>query len=191
MAVSGAPVKENAMPQTIALTFLALAALGAAGCETSQGTTRALGTNNYEAAFATSEEVMSNHFRLKVTDPTTGVIESLPKPSDEQSDMLLTSVPTRRVATLRLRREADGVYATLSVAIQQQGQEGFAEMNFNRQDYLGRPRQTPAEQMGATTAEQNDLWTYRNQDKGMEVRLLGQIRDRLNPASGFSTDTLE
>jgi hypothetical protein len=162
-----------------------------AGCEMSQGTSRPLGTDNYEVAFATSEEVLSRYFSLRLADPDTGVIESLPETGDEETVRLLSSGPTRRVAKMRLRRQEDGIYATLLIEVQQQGSEGYSEMNFDRQGYDGIPRQTPAERQAATTPEQNDLWTETHRDRGMEMKILGEIRERLSPAAGMNTDGFE
>ncbi len=179
------------MQHALLMTALPVLLFLAAGCEMSQGTSRPLGTDNYEVAFATSEEILARYFQLRSSNPNTGVIESAPRLGDEESVRLLSSGPSRRVARMRLRNQDDGVHATLLIEVQQQGNEGFSEMNFNRQNYDGIPRQTPAERQGATTPEQNDLWTTTRRDRGMEVKILGEIRDRLQPTPGLPIDDIE
>jgi hypothetical protein len=188
MEVPNLPAKETSMQRALSIVMLPILLLLAAGCEMSQGTSRPLGTDNYEVAFATSEEVLSRYFELRSSNPNTGVIESAPLPGDAESVRLLSSGPSRRIARMRLRNQEDGVHATLLIEVQQQGSQGFSEMDFNRQNYDGIPRQTPAERQGATTPEQNDLWTTTRRDRGMEVKILGEIRDRLQPAPGLLID---
>jgi hypothetical protein len=156
----------------------------AAGCgEQMQGTSRPLGDVEYPLAFEASRDVLSDYFSIAEADAATGTIRCRPRPIEEPSDRLLSgSQAARHLCRMQLRKQDGGVHGTLSIAIQRQGSEAYLSRRRSDENYRGIPDQTPAQLEGATTPEQNDVWRTVRQDKAMEMRLLGEIREKLHPA---------
>ncbi|MFP4356315.1 MAG: hypothetical protein ACLFUJ_14450 [Phycisphaerae bacterium] len=164
--------------------LLAAQALWLAGCGNEmQGTSRQLGDVPLPMAFAASRDVLSDYFSIASAQPDTGLIRCRPKPIDSPSERLLSGArPARHVCTMQLRQEGQTVVGTLSIAIQRQGSEAYQAVRMQEENYGGVPDRTPAQMEGATTPEQNDVWTTTRQDKNLEMRLLGEIRQRLQPS---------
>jgi len=153
------------------------------GCvEPSAGTSRPLGDVGYELAFTEAREVLREHFTIGRADPDTGIIECNPQPVNLHGERLLGGSNARHKARMRVRKESGGIVANLSVAVHRQGREGYRAFGHpDESSYSGVPNRTPAELEGATTPDQNEAWRTTRQDKGLEVRILGDLYRRLHP----------
>jgi len=165
---------------TLALLLFAFGAV--VGCNApTPGTTRALGDVSYTEAFATSREVMAQHFSVLSANPDTGQITCRPAVADVQGERILGGSPARRLAKLQLRREGPVVLAHASVALQREGSYARnARANYT-ENYDEVPNLTPADQTAATTPDQNELWRTERYDHALERNILDDIYRQLNP----------
>ena len=170
---------------TAAAAATALAALTVlSGCGvTEPGTRRTLGEVSYESAFATSREVLSQHFSVLPSDPSEGVLTCRPKAAEPRSARLigLTTTGRRKTATLRLLREGKRVVAHVAVTIEQQENPVYRSAPQPGDEYSSVPNLTPAQEDAATTPEQNDVWQTVGRDHPLERKILDAIHRALNP----------
>lgn len=182
---------------TFMLTAGMAAATFLAGCGGAEpGTTYTLGAVSYESAFATSREVLSQHFSVLPSDPGSGVLTCRPKPVEAETPdasgrvdvsrglLGLTSAGRRQTATLRLLREGKLIVAHLAVTIEQRGDPVYRGMPQPDQEYSSVPNLSPAEETAATTPDQNDVWRPVGRDEALERTILDDIRSALAPPAG-------
>ena len=161
------------------IVAVAIAAALAAGCSgPTPGTLRNLGAVGYADAFATGREVMSQYYSIASADATSGVIQSRPKSVDAPSERILSGSPARQVAKLSLRRKDNQVIAHVSVALQREGSRVY---HARSESYDEVPNTTPAEELAATTPQQNEVWETRDYDHAMERRILDHLYKALHP----------
>ena len=169
--------------------FAAVLGLGLlAGCDagSAPGTTRMLGSVEYETAFRTARTVLARHFSVETAEPTTGVITTRPEEIENRPAGLIgiTQGQTRQVATLRVQRAGGQVMARLAIAVQTLGNPGVRRQVFGTGDnYDSVPNQSPSEMEAATTTEQNEEWATRRFDARREADILNEIFGELNPAA--------
>ena len=146
------------------------------GCNSAApGMNRVLGPVDYDKAFNTAKDVLSQHFSLAESDREAGVIVSRPRLVESRHYRLTTSQASRQIATLRLRPDGKYVTAYLSIELQRQGAEAHRYFDVGRESYSGAPNRTPSEIEAATTAEQNQVWITVSYDKKLERTILNQL----------------
>lgn len=166
--------------------LLGLALLAGCDAGSAPGTTRMLGTPDYDTAFRTCRTVLARHFSVANAEPLTGVITSQPEESENRPAGLIgiTQGRTRQVARLQVQRTGGQIMARLAVAVQTMGNPGVRRQVFGTaENYDSVPNQSPAEVEGATTTEQNDEWATRRYDARLEAEILNEICRELNPAA--------
>jgi len=176
-----------AVPACVGAALFALMAVsGCSGAE--PGTSRLLGKVSYGSAYATSREVLSQHFSVLPSDPSDGVLvcRATAEPGAAKSARLigLTTSGRRRRAKLRLVREGELIVAHMAVTIEQQENPVYRNAPQPDQEYSSVPNLTPAQEDAATTPEQNDVWQVVGRDRILERRILADIHRALSPAGG-------
>lgn len=156
------------------------------GCDAGQspGTTRMLGSVNYDKAFQTARQVLGRHFDVRSAEPVTGVITTLPEGgSDRPAGVLgLTTGEVRRLATLRLTPSGNEVAALLAVQIQTASPAPVQRFDVGA-NYDGVPNQSPSELEAATTTDQNVRWQTSRYDTRMEIQILNELYRELHPSA--------
>jgi hypothetical protein len=153
---------------------------------TAGGSTRTFNYGNYNDAFMTARDIMSQRFIVVMADQDEGVIKCAPQPVDDSQDRLLGTTPTRQVASMRLKRRGGQLVAVCTVEQQRESsvirrqQPVVGEVGDN---YSSVPNETPAQIDAATTPEQNDTWETVRTDTMLENELLNALRDALNAKS--------
>ena len=171
---------------TIMVALLGLGLLAGCDAASTPGTTRMLGTVDYDTAFRTARTVLARHFSIENAEPLTGVITSRPKEIENRPAGLIgiTQGQTRQVAHLRVQRAGGQIMARLAVAVQTLGTPGVRRQVFGTgENYDSVPNKSPAEVEGATTPDQNDEWATRRYDGRREAEILNEIYRELNPAA--------
>lgn len=152
------------------------------GCSVAvPGTTRTLGQVEYASAFATAHEVVKQYFPVASADPATGIIQSRPKPVHAQGERLLGSSPARKVATVRISRKNGRVVAHASVALQREGSAVYRTRTDPGENYDEVPNRTPADEIAASTPEQNEVWQTEKYDHATERKMLDDLYNALHP----------
>ncbi len=169
---------------TVATVLLGVVLL--VGCDAGQspGTTRMLGSVNYDKAFQTARQVMGRHFDIRSAEPVTGVITTLPEGGRDRPTgvIALSSGEVRRLATLRLTRSGNQVEARLAIAVQTASPAPVQRFDVGA-NYDSVPNQSPSELEAATTTEQNVRWQTRRHDTRMETQILNELFREMNPAA--------
>ena len=169
---------------TVPTVLLALGLL--VGCDAAQspGTTRMLGSVNYDKAFQTARQVMGRHFDIRSAEPVTGVITTLPESgTDRPAGVLgLTTSEVRRLATLRLTRSGNQVAAGLAIQVQTASPAPVQRFDVG-ENYDTVPNQSPSQLEAATTADQNVRWQTRRHDTRLETQILNELFRELNPSA--------
>ena len=162
------------------LALMALAGLlvAAGGCDTTQYRSQPLGQVDYDKAFAVSKEVFSEYFSIESASAKTGKIVGRPKSIEGAPDRLLGRSPARQIATMRVRRKDDLVFADIRVEIQRQGSIAAQQMQpvTVDTDYPGR---TPAQEDAPLTMKQRDTWQMSGRDDAVESKILADLLGRL------------
>ncbi len=167
--------------KALAVMGVLLAGSVLAGCEAqTPGTTRFLGDVGYEDAFAAARSVMGQYYPLADASVDTGVIVAQPTPVDAAPERLLGGSPARHAATLRLRREEEGVYAVTAVRVQRAARFTRSHMPEPEENYSGVPQGVSLEE-AASTPEQNENWITDGYDRDVERRILEDLFRTLNP----------
>jgi len=162
------------------VSVLAAGILG--GCNLpAPGTARDLGKVQYGLAFAAAIDVMRQHFSVASADPDTGVIQSRPKLVKARAERLLGGSPARHLARMTIRRKDGRIVANASVALQREGSAIHGTMGSTNESYDSVPNRTPAEEVAATTPEQNEIWRTRSHDRALERRMLDELYKALHP----------
>jgi len=164
----------------IMMAVVAAGLLG--GCNQAlPGSSRQMDTVDYPAAFAAAREVMSQYYSLESHDVDSGIIQGRPKEIDAPHERILSGSPARQVATMRLRKEGDGIVAYASVAVQRQGRQVLQQLRPGTDSYTSVPNETPAEREAATTVEQNESWRTHGYAKDVEAKILQDLYRSLHP----------
>ena len=167
---------------SVATACLAAAILG--GCNLpAPGTSRTLGDVEYAAAFAAAREVMiQDGFSIAAADPDTGAIEARPLLVEARGERILGGSPARHLAKMSLQRKGGQVVARASVALQREGSAVQIARAPAVENYDSVPNRTPAQDLAATTPEQNEDWATERYDHAVERRLLDELYQALHPA---------
>jgi hypothetical protein len=169
------------MERALRIAVLSLIA-GAVGCtEAAPGSRRVLGRVDYQHAFDTSREVMSQFFSVEEADARSGRIRSRPRPVEEGRYRITSPMPARQIATLQLWREGELVLARVAVLVQRQGSDAYRSFASDQENYRRRPGRTPADLDAATTPEQNEIWQTLRYEHRLERTILEQIARSLAP----------
>lgn len=169
-------IRDGAVAVCVLLTVVL------SGCNLrTAGTPRALGDVEYASAFATGREVMGQHFSIASADVETGVIQSRPRPVKVRGERLLGGSPARHVATLRIVRRGGEVVAYASVVLQREGSSVYQTRPRDAENYDSVPDLTPAEELAATTPDQNEVWRTERHDRALERRILDDLYKALHP----------
>lgn len=151
----------------------------------SGGTQRELHTESYAVAFGQARAVMSQYFMIASADQDAGLIECLPARLDSAgNDRLVGRSPSRRVATMKIRRHSSGrLSATCWVQMQRQSSTILRQQSIMDETYDSVPHHTPAEVDAATTPDQNDTWETFSSDQTLENQILNDLEGALDGAS--------
>ena len=163
------------------LTWIVVLTAGlllAGGCQSHRYNTQPLGNVGYPKAFQAGKAAMAQYFSIASADERAGRIISRPKSADAGPDRLLGVSPARKVATMRIRRKGDQVYADVRVNIQRQDVDAMTRMQPVTVDN-DVPIQTPAQGSAALTADQNQAWQNTGRDAGLERSILNALMETL------------
>ncbi len=134
--------------------------------------------------FAAAEEAVAEHFRIERSDPAAGIIVAEPKEGpDAEAGATLRKVRgaeerVRRAAEVRVENAGSSAVVYCRVAVQRL--ETSQRQTFAR-DYAARdiPNETPVDREGATTPEQNAVWSTTRRDRALESAILRAIDEKL------------
>lgn len=136
------------------------------------------------AVWSAAVDAVREHFRIARMDRSAGRIETAPIETQEPGqssragDMLGAERRVRRLADVRVQEADGGVQVYCKVLVQQYESD---ERRLFARDKCATdiPSETPADQEGATTAEQNAAWRTRGRDKVLERQILDSILERI------------
>jgi len=156
------------------------------GCgSTPPGSVRVLGAVEYDRAFDVARSTLSQFsFSVMEADRDTGTILSRPTYVDNEK-RVLGSTPTRKVARMKLTRDAGSVTVRLAIEVQQEITQTYAGDTSAiglSNTYSGVPNDTPAQGYAAATSEQNTTWRRVRYDRQLELTILDEIAQAFNPA---------
>jgi hypothetical protein len=163
------------------LTMLAAVAMvsALAGCGTEQFRTQPLGTVDYNRAFQATRASLQQYFSIESADAGKGDIRTRWSRTGSERSGLVSSSPTRRMATVRLRKESSQVLLDIRVTVERQGEAGYRAMQpvtVNNEV----PNRPPAvEGAAGTTSEQNQAWQESGRDEGLENKIVADVLRRL------------
>jgi hypothetical protein len=145
------------------------------------GQSRVLDNVNYTDAFATAQAVFARTFEIASSDSESGEIRSQPLYVNASGDRVIGNSPARQLATMQLTRTRGQIVARLVIIQQRQGAAVRNVMAPPGMPYSSVPDETPAEDTGATTPEQNSSWQNERRVSGLEARMLQELYDALHP----------
>ena len=161
----------------LAALAMALASLG--GCQTQRYRSQPLGQVDYAEAFQASRLVLERYFPPGTADRDSGKIVSGARKVPAPRDRLLGGSTAREIATIRLRRRGEEVFADIRVTVQRQDVGAMRQMQPVTVD-TEQPNRTPADEAGAVSAAQDQAWQTTGRDAEMERRSLAELLERLS-----------
>ncbi len=166
----------------------------AAGCASTTARTsrfqRELFANaEFQDVFAAAEKALARAGEVSTRDPATGLLRTTPTPihdNGKTADILRPLNPERRfhlrrIGEIQVRAEGSDAYVLCRIVVEKNEGQALHTLNRNRGAY-DQPTQTAAERDAAYSTRQNEFWTTVKRDRGMERRILRQIRQNLTPS---------
>lgn len=150
------------------------------GCETENYRQVRLGEVDYSEAYAAGLDVFADYYTVASADAATGLITAQPTRADAPPDMLLTNVPTREVAEMRIREDNRVVWADIRIAVERLDTESHRNIQALDQ-HRDIPNQTPAELDAGLTPQQQQTWTRRGYNYEKERVILRDVYSRMHP----------
>jgi len=173
------------LARVIVLMIAVAGVLG--GCATApSGSTRVFDASQYKRLFDATQDALSQYsFSVVEADAQTGTILARPLYADNESQGLLQSLPTRRVASAQIIQGRGTVSVRLTIEVQHLVTQASQSTNTGlTETYSGVPHDTPADGGAATTAQQNTAWRRVRFDRQMEMAML----DDISRAMGLPTE---
>jgi len=157
--------------------LLLVGALAAGGCQVQRYSSQPLGDVSYAEAFRAGRAVFGKHFPIESADAGSGRIVGRPKSVEGGKDRLVAITPARQVATMRIRRKGDQVFADVRVDLQRQDVAAMRHMQPVTVDNE-LPNRTPAEE-APLSADQDQAWQNTSRDEALERQMLSELAARL------------